>query len=186
MILGTWEKNNNFFVFWNFHFFAFYRHFFDFFPYIILVNFLFQATGHSFSPRNVKFGSREPYTIRNWRLLNLFENSIFTVKGVIFSDLFWLFFNITLTARCSSAVVLVYLFLGGGICDLTSWFDVFTFREGKAPWYGLTRGPALSSCLERIPFNPYFIWLWRLLTQQQTIPCRQDSILKKGPYCGSQ
>ena len=34
--------------------------------------------------RNVIFGLREPCTIKNWRLLNIFENSIFTVKWVIF------------------------------------------------------------------------------------------------------
>ena len=31
---------------------------------IILVNYLFQATGHSFSHRNVIFGLREPCTIK--------------------------------------------------------------------------------------------------------------------------
>ena len=39
--------------------------FFDFFPYMTPVFFLFQATGHSFSSRNVIFGLREPCTIRN-------------------------------------------------------------------------------------------------------------------------
>ena len=34
-------------------------------PYITLVFFWFQDTGHSFSPRNVIFGLREPCTIRN-------------------------------------------------------------------------------------------------------------------------
>ena len=38
---------------------------FDFFPYITLVFFLFQGTGHNFSPRNVIFGLREPCTIEN-------------------------------------------------------------------------------------------------------------------------
>ena len=63
--------------------------FLDFFPYtsITLVIFWFQATGHRFSPRNVMFGLREPCTIIDWRLLTFFENSIFTAKWVIFSDL---------------------------------------------------------------------------------------------------
>merc|ERR1711923_179415 len=59
------RKKRIFFVFRNLHFYAFYRHFFDFFPYITLVNFWFQATRHSFSPRNMIFGLREPCTIRN-------------------------------------------------------------------------------------------------------------------------
>ena len=50
---------------------------FQFFPYITLVIFLFQATGHSFSCRNMIFGLREPCTIGNWRLLTFSENSIF-------------------------------------------------------------------------------------------------------------
>ena len=50
---------------------------FRFFPYITLVNFWFQASGHSFSPRIVIFGLSEPCTIENWRLLIFFENSIF-------------------------------------------------------------------------------------------------------------
>ena len=36
-----------------------------FLTYITLVNICFQATGHSFSPRNVIFGLREPCTIKN-------------------------------------------------------------------------------------------------------------------------
>ena len=67
---------------------------FCFFPYITIVNLCFQATGHSFSCRNMIFGLREPCTIGNWRLLTFFEN-FFTVKGVIF-PIFWQFFNITL------------------------------------------------------------------------------------------
>ena len=38
---------------------------FRFFPYITLVNFWFQASGHSFSPRIVIFGLSEPCTIEN-------------------------------------------------------------------------------------------------------------------------
>ena len=53
------------------------RIFSRFFPYITLVNFWFQASGHSFSPRIVIFGLSEPCTIENWRLLKFFENSIF-------------------------------------------------------------------------------------------------------------
>jgi len=50
---------------------------FRFFPYITLVIFCFQATGHNFSPRDMIFGLREPCIIRNWKLLTFFENSIF-------------------------------------------------------------------------------------------------------------
>ena len=35
-----------------------------YFPYITLVNFCFQATGHSFSPRDMIFGLRGPFNIR--------------------------------------------------------------------------------------------------------------------------
>ena len=44
------RKKNKFFVFRNFHFYAFYRHFSNF-PYRTLVFFCFQVTGHSYSPR---------------------------------------------------------------------------------------------------------------------------------------
>ena len=44
---------------------------------ITLVTFCFQATGHSFSPRNVVFGLRGPYTIRKLRLLKITENYFF-------------------------------------------------------------------------------------------------------------
>ena len=50
---------------------------FRYFHYITLLFFLFHATGQSFSPRNVIFGLREPWTIRNWRLLIFFGNSFF-------------------------------------------------------------------------------------------------------------
>ena len=68
------RKKNAFFR--NFRFYAFYRHF-SIFPYITLVNFWFQASGHSFTPRIVIFGLSERCTIENWRLLKFFENSIF-------------------------------------------------------------------------------------------------------------
>ena len=45
--------------------------FFDIFPYITLINLWFHATRHSFSPRNVIFGLREPCTV--WKL-KTFEN----------------------------------------------------------------------------------------------------------------
>ena len=96
------------FVFLNFHFYAFYRHFFIFFPYITLVNFLFQATGHIFSSRNVIFGLRELCTIRNWRILKFFENLI---NG---SFRFWQFFNI----------ILVILEISMP-CDLSFWVNFF-------------------------------------------------------------
>ena len=51
--------------------------FLTFFPYITLVIIFFQATSHSFSPRNVIFGLREPCTIRNWRLLYFFLKILF-------------------------------------------------------------------------------------------------------------
>ena len=76
MILRTWEKNT-FFLFFEIFIFTLFIGIFRFFPYITLVNFWFQATGHSFSPRNVIFGLREPCTTKNWRLLNFFENFIF-------------------------------------------------------------------------------------------------------------
>ena len=44
-----------FFCFSKFSFLRFFRHFSFFSPYITLVIFLFQATGHNFSPRNVMF-----------------------------------------------------------------------------------------------------------------------------------
>ena len=58
--------------------------FFDFCPYITFVNFLFQATGHSFSPRNVIFGLREPCTKRNWRLLNCLKIIFLRLRGAFF------------------------------------------------------------------------------------------------------
>ena len=55
---------------------------FDFCPYIRLVQFWFQTTGHSLSSRNVIFGVRELCTITS--------QFFFTIK------VFWQFFNITL------------------------------------------------------------------------------------------
>ena len=67
------------FVFFEIFIFKLFIGFFRLFPYITLVMFFFffQATGHSFSCRNMIFEFREPYTIGNWRLLTFFENSIF-------------------------------------------------------------------------------------------------------------
>ena len=70
------KENTHFFVFRNFHFYAFYWHFSIFSLYNTSI-FCFQATGHSFSCRNMIFGLREPCTIGNWRLLTFFENAIF-------------------------------------------------------------------------------------------------------------
>ena len=65
------EKKRLFF-FSKFSFYALYCHFSFFPPYITLVNFGFQATGHSFSPRNdVISGLRKP--CRNWRLLRFLK-----------------------------------------------------------------------------------------------------------------
>ena len=73
-----WDmRKKRIFLFFEIFIFTLFIGIFRFFPYITLVNFWFQATGHSFSPRNVIFGLREPCTIINWRLLTLFENSIF-------------------------------------------------------------------------------------------------------------
>ena len=76
VILGTWGKNA-IFLFFEIFIFTLFIGIFRFFPYITLVNFWFQASGHSFSPRIVIFGLSEPCTIENWRLLKFFENSIF-------------------------------------------------------------------------------------------------------------
>ena len=76
------RKKTHFFVFRIFHFYAFYRHFF--FPYITLIMFLFQATGHSFSPSNVIFVFREPCTIENWRLFIFFKFNFLRLNGSFF------------------------------------------------------------------------------------------------------
>jgi len=83
-------RKKRFFLFFEIFIFTLSIGLFRFFPYITLVHFLFQATGHIFSPRNVIFGLREPCSIQNWRLLTFFENSIFH------GPFFWLFFNMTL------------------------------------------------------------------------------------------
>ena len=63
------------FLFFEIFIFTLFIGIFRFFPYITLVNFWFQATGHSFSPGNMIFGLREPCIIRNWRLLLFFSLS---------------------------------------------------------------------------------------------------------------
>ena len=73
-----WDmRKKRIFLFFEIFIFTLFIGIFRFFPYITLVIFCFQATGHSFSCRNMIFGLREPCTIRNWRLLTFFENSIF-------------------------------------------------------------------------------------------------------------
>ena len=73
-----WDmRKKRIFLFFEIFIFTLFIGIFRFFPYITLVFFCFQATGHSFSCRNMIFGLREPCTIRNWRLLTFFENSIF-------------------------------------------------------------------------------------------------------------
>ena len=63
-------------------------------PYIALVNFGFQETGHSLSPKNVTVWLREPCTIINWRLLILFflEIHFLRLKGS-FKDFLAIFQN---------------------------------------------------------------------------------------------
>ena len=60
-VLGNKKKNKKMFLFFEIVIFT---GIFRFFPYITLVNFWFQATGHTFSPRYVIFGLRGPFTIR--------------------------------------------------------------------------------------------------------------------------
>ena len=61
-----WDmRKNALFCFLKFSFLHFLLRFLDLCPYIALVNFWLQATGHSFSSRNVIFRLREPCTIRN-------------------------------------------------------------------------------------------------------------------------
>ena len=72
-----YQKYNTMKLFFEIFIFTLFIGIFRFFPYITLVNFWFQASGHSFSPRIVIFGLSEPCTIENWRLLKFFENSIF-------------------------------------------------------------------------------------------------------------
>ena len=72
-----WDmRKKRIFLFFEIFIFTLFIGIFRFFPYITIVNFWFQASGHSFSPRIVIFGLSEPCTIENWRLLTFFENSI--------------------------------------------------------------------------------------------------------------
>ena len=73
-----WDmRKKRIFLFFKIFIFTLFIGIFRFFPYITLVNFWFQASGHSFSPRVVIFGLSEHCTIENWRLLKKIENSIF-------------------------------------------------------------------------------------------------------------
>ena len=64
-----WDmRKKRIFLFFEIFIFTLFIGIFRFFPYITLVNFWFQASGHSFSPRIVIFGLSEPCTIENWRL----------------------------------------------------------------------------------------------------------------------
>ena len=89
-------RKKRIFLFFEIFIFTLFIGIFRFFPYIPLVNFLFQATGHSFSPRNVIFGLREPCSIENWRLLTFFWKFNFSRLNGSFFRFFWQFFNITL------------------------------------------------------------------------------------------
>ena len=61
-----WDmRKKRFFLFFEIFIFTLFIGIFRFFPYITLVNFWFQASGHSFSPRIVIFGLSEPCTIEN-------------------------------------------------------------------------------------------------------------------------
>merc|ERR1711923_229321 len=67
-----WDmKKKPHFLFFEIFIFTLFIGIFRLFPYITLVNFWFQAPGHSFSPRNVIWGLREPCTIENSRLLKI-------------------------------------------------------------------------------------------------------------------
>ena len=72
------EKETHFFVFLSkFSFLRFLWAFFDFFPYVTLLHFWFQATGHSFSHRNVLFGLKKPMTgSENKNLLVFYKEKI--------------------------------------------------------------------------------------------------------------
>ena len=73
-----WDmRKKRIFLFFEIFIFTLFIGIFRFFPYITLVNFGFQATGHRFSPRNMINGLREPCTIRNWKHLKIFKNSFF-------------------------------------------------------------------------------------------------------------
>ena len=59
-----WDmRKKRIFLFFEIFIFTLFIGIFRFFPYITLVNFWFQATGHRFSPRNLIFGLREPCPI---------------------------------------------------------------------------------------------------------------------------
>ena len=61
-----WDmRKKRIFLFFEIFIFTLFIGIFRFFPYITLVNFWFQASGHSFSPRIVIFGLSEPCTIEN-------------------------------------------------------------------------------------------------------------------------
>ena len=81
VFMGGWslghEKETHFCL-RNFHLYAFYSDCFQFLP-LYNTSILFQATGHTFSTRNMIFGLREPLTIRQF-----FNISFFADKGVIF------------------------------------------------------------------------------------------------------
>ena len=83
-------RKKTIFLFFEIFIFTLFIGIFRFFPYITLIYFWFPATGHSFSPRNVIFGLREPCTIRNWRL-DFFFNFIFYDWRSHFSDFFAIF-----------------------------------------------------------------------------------------------
>ena len=57
-------RKKRIFLFFEIFIFTLFIGIFRFFPYITLVNFGFQTTGHSFSPRAVIFGFIGPFTIR--------------------------------------------------------------------------------------------------------------------------
>ena len=66
-----WDmRKKRIFLFFEIFIFSLFIGIFRFFPYITLVNFWFQASGHSLSTRIVIFGLSKPCTIENWRLLN--------------------------------------------------------------------------------------------------------------------
>ena len=68
-----WDmRKKRIFLFFEIFIFTLFIGIFRLLPYITQIFYFFQATGHSFSPRNVIFGLREPCTIGNWRLLIFF------------------------------------------------------------------------------------------------------------------
>ena len=84
-----WDmRKKRIFLFFKIFIFTLFIGIFRFFPYITLVNFRVQATGHSFSPRNVIFGLRQPWTITNLRLLDFFWKFHFLRLNVSFFQFF--------------------------------------------------------------------------------------------------